>query len=199
MAKRKQSVDPFLVNGFEDVESWNRWPTVQEYLDDWRARLNDIVNGFKNETPRSVRGKQAIDAKDALVQVEILERINNPTMLLEATVKLGILFERMSLRPFEPWIGRAPRVSKAAVLKGESTDRLKDNWPKVREFIQKRPTGVSELERCRQTSTHLLKGTLPGLPSVKVEITPGSAKANDRTSGHVAETLSVSPSCGIVG
>jgi hypothetical protein len=170
MAKRRKPADPFHVPGIEDIEGSNGWPTEQEILDDWRARLSKIVEAYKGAPPASIEGKQATDAKAALVQVEILERVNNP-MYLDAAVKLGVIFERMGLRPIEPWIGKSPRVSKAASDKARKTAKLSDDQgDKVVEFIRERPTGVSETERCKQASTHLRKGTLPGLEGVCVTI-----------------------------
>jgi hypothetical protein len=166
MAKRRRAYSS-VDEGVGDVDI-NAWPSVQEYFDDWRERLNKIA---KATPANSVEEKQTIDAKDALVQLDVLERVNNPTMYLEAAVKIGVLFERMGLRPIEPWIGRSPRVSEAARIKGSKTALLTEaQWGPVKTFIAKRPRGQSLLDRCKQISTELQRGTFDKLPDVKIDI-----------------------------
>jgi hypothetical protein len=88
----------------------------------------------------------------------------------EAKVTLGIRLAQLDL---EPLAIRAKRTSQQNADKGRLSSpfaKVENGWETVRQFILNRPKGVSELEQCKQASTHLKKGTLPNL-SAKIEIT----------------------------
>ncbi|HEX5471878.1 MAG TPA: hypothetical protein VFW73_08325 [Lacipirellulaceae bacterium] len=153
------------------------FPTELEQLEEWRLMLTKVVDASKNEPPKSVKGKQATDARDALFFIDLLARCTGfteqmgPLSHLENAVKLGILFERMRLRGIEPWIGKSPRNSKAAALKAKKTSLLSDaQWDKVIKHIVKlRSRGIGITDACRDTASQLKTGALRALPGIMLE------------------------------
>jgi hypothetical protein len=157
MATRRRNNDPFIIEG---IDGSNDWPTEQEILDGWRARMTKIVEAFKNEPPKSIKGRQAIDAQDAINQLDIIERVSFRPQVLLATVSLGILFERMTLRGIEPWIGKSPRVSKANAKRAKDKAILTTGEQRkvISAITKQQSSGVSIREACKRISRQLKTG-----------------------------------------
>jgi hypothetical protein len=157
MAKQRKQADPFIVKG---VEGSNDWPTEQEMLDGWREKLSKIVEKFKDEPPESDKGKQCIDAQAALIEVEILERVNNRAMCLGAAVKLGALFAGMGLRPIEPLITRGRTSVEAQRTAVEEARKANTKWTnpvdkKAREILSEIPASDTEESKALQIVAEL--------------------------------------------
>src|SRR5262245_34595398 len=145
-AKKIQNPDPFYVELPPDVEDLGQgFPTVQEYLDQWRERLAKL----KPDNP-----KHAI-VPEALHYISLIEMSNHPTVVLESAVRLGQCFERIDFAPLvaktkATKLARQKRLDEANEKKREIYDKLRTE--SNRRMVVEVPLSTSENQAAKKVA-----------------------------------------------